>query len=560
MNILFAVACSTPSETLSWSSHDPVVVEGAAGKNLRSVPTGGAVAVRDGWRVAARLPNAVDVWQPGDTEARTVELPDYWDPGQVVISEPGRAYVVLRGAGAVLPLTLGPELAVESPIEVCEEPRGLAVDSDLSLWVACRTGELVHVEDGTVTSSWEIEYDLRDVVVGDGTLWVSRFRDAEVLRLDSATGEVLDRFVPPTLSRIDSLGVAKTYTPRVAWRMVPRPQGGGVVLLHQGHQNEEVTFSTGAPYYGPPPDPPVGTCDGIVETEITEYTEEGTTTTLPPLGVSGVIDLAFAPDGTMYVATTGAPGYSSPMQVAVVASTVGDCSVLGPVQVQGADVGSAIVVDASGVLYSTAGAEKASRPFYELGSAMISCASCHPDGGEDGHTWRLQATGGEPRRTISVGNGLLATAPYHWAGDLHDLDALWSDVAVTRMGKPIEATGDLGAWLDELPAPAPHTTPDPTRVERGATLFADPVVGCATCHVPPTFQSEQSRNVATGGEFQVPSLIGISARLPTMHDGCAETLMDRFTDTACGGGDHHGVTSHLTSEDLASLVAFLETL
>jgi hypothetical protein len=44
-----------------------------------------------------------------------------------------------------------------------------------------------------------------------------------------------------------------------------------------------------------------------------------------------------------------------------------------------------------------------------------------------------------------------------------------------------------------------------------------------------------------------------------MHNGCAKTLLDRF-DPACGGGDTHGVTSNLLPEDIAALVAYLETL
>jgi hypothetical protein len=65
--------------------------------------------------------------------------------------------------------------------------------------------------------------------------------------------------------------------------------------------------------------------------------------------------------------------------------------------------------------------------------------------------------------------------------------------------------------------------------------------------------------VGTGGEFQVPSLLGVGTRLPLMHDGCAETLRDRFDDPDCGGHDH-GDTSQLSSSDVDALVTFLETL
>jgi cytochrome c peroxidase len=65
--------------------------------------------------------------------------------------------------------------------------------------------------------------------------------------------------------------------------------------------------------------------------------------------------------------------------------------------------------------------------------------------------------------------------------------------------------------------------------------------------------------VGTGGTFQVPGLLGLALRAPYMHNGCAKTLDQRF-EAACGGGDKHGVTSKLTKEQLADLIAYLKTL
>jgi hypothetical protein len=66
--------------------------------------------------------------------------------------------------------------------------------------------------------------------------------------------------------------------------------------------------------------------------------------------------------------------------------------------------------------------------------------------------------------------------------------------------------------------------------------------------------------VGTGGSFQVPSLINIVNRAPFIHTGCAPTLRDRFTDPACGGGDKHGVVSHLSGQEIDDLITYLETL
>jgi cytochrome c peroxidase len=64
--------------------------------------------------------------------------------------------------------------------------------------------------------------------------------------------------------------------------------------------------------------------------------------------------------------------------------------------------------------------------------------------------------------------------------------------------------------------------------------------------------------VGSGGSFVVPTLVGLAARPPFMHNGCAPTLRDRFGP--CGGGDAHGVTSGLSSSQIDDLVAYLETL
>jgi hypothetical protein len=66
-------------------------------------------------------------------------------------------------------------------------------------------------------------------------------------------------------------------------------------------------------------------------------------------------------------------------------------------------------------------------------------------------------------------------------------------------------------------------------------------------------------DVGTGKALQVPTLRGLRWRPPFMHDGCARTLADRF-DPRCGGADRHGLTSRLTAEEIADLVAYMDTL
>jgi cytochrome c peroxidase len=82
--------------------------------------------------------------------------------------------------------------------------------------------------------------------------------------------------------------------------------------------------------------------------------------------------------------------------------------------------------------------------------------------------------------------------------------------------------------------------------------------GCANCHSGPELTNNETRDVGTGGAFQVPSLVGVSWRAPFLHNGCAKTLKDRF-DGSCGG-DKHGDITGLTSAQISDLSAYLESL
>jgi cytochrome c peroxidase len=100
---------------------------------------------------------------------------------------------------------------------------------------------------------------------------------------------------------------------------------------------------------------------------------------------------------------------------------------------------------------------------------------------------------------------------------------------------------------------------DAAAAMRGKTLFDAASTQCTTCHSGKNLTNNESRDVGTGGTFQVPSLLGLPLRGPYMHNGCAKTLEERFSP-ACGGGDKHGVTSALTQSEVTDLIAYLKTL
>jgi mono/diheme cytochrome c family protein len=191
----------------------------------------------------------------------------------------------------------------------------------------------------------------------------------------------------------------------------------------------------------------------------------------------------------------------------------------------------------------------------------LACASCHPEGRDDGHVWTFSGEG--QRRTQTLAGTLAGTAPFHWGGNLPTLSFLMDEVSTRRMGGVIQSSARVEAlqgWLLALQPLRPAVSPvvEQSQVDQGEALFQDETVGCASCHSGPSFTNNRNEEVGRGAALQVPSLIGIGMRAPYMHDGCAATLMDRF-DPACGG-DGHGDIAGLDAADLEALVAYMNTL
>jgi cytochrome c peroxidase len=187
----------------------------------------------------------------------------------------------------------------------------------------------------------------------------------------------------------------------------------------------------------------------------------------------------------------------------------------------------------------------------------VACASCHPEGREDGRVWNFAESG--PRRTQSFAGGLGSTAPFHWSGDVEDMSTLVHEVFVSRMGGPRPNRGQVALfsnWLDQIPAPE-RPNLDAAAVQRGEAIFHDATVGCGDCHAGDLLTNNLTVDVGTGGFFQVPSLVGLDARAPFMHDGCAPTLDARFG--SCGGTTH-GQTADIDEAARADLVQYLRSL
>jgi mono/diheme cytochrome c family protein len=510
---------------------------------------------------------------PSKTHVADIQLEPSDEPGRIVEGAPGRVHVALRRGGAVATIDFPTrKLLMRTP--VCPAPRGIAYAPGNKLHVACAGGELVTLsaDTGAELRRLRLKPDLRDVVVQQGGgLLVSVFREAKVLELDPEGNVVNER--SPFSSEENIFG----FEPAVAWRMAPLA-GGGAAIVHQRHARAFVGTEPGG--YGVSD----GCGEGIVLSAVSflDATAEATFEVPPSIGQSALpVDLAISPDGSRFaivsagsdtvfersIAAFRSSGVTlcngdTATQIAegqpVAVAFAGSMRVVQTREPPRLVLGDGSVIDMPGEDVMDTGHELFHRAAAE--HLSLACASCHPEGREDGFTWEFSGLG--PRRTQSLAGGILATAPLHWNGELQGFDSLMGEVFTGRMGGAPQSPRRVRAialWVDSIPALPASPAADPSSVERGKALFESSAVGCATCHSGPLLTNNESVDVGTGGVFQVPSLRGVAARAPFMHNGCAPTLRDRF-NVECGGDSRHGVTWNLTPGDLDDLVSYLETL
>jgi len=234
----------------------------------------------------------------------------------------------------------------------------------------------------------------------------------------------------------------------------------------------------------------------------------------------------------------------------------------------------------------------------------VACASCHPDGEQDGLTWDFTDRGEGLRNTLPlVGRAGTEHGPLHWSANFdepHDFEhdirgpqqglGLMDDVDFAATDHPLGApkagrSTDLDALaaymmsLDTVPR-SPHRADDGAftdAAERGRLLFEDPARQCVACHPAPRFTDSAFVDDGKGGlvpnlhdvgtldvgsgqrlgdgplwGVDTPTLRGTGLTGPWGHRGQAATVLDLFP-----AGDTHGVTSDLSPAQLADLEAFL---
>lgn len=540
--------------------------------------SGGTLAVMHDGRIVAADPDrdAVFVVTPETNEVRAVRLERGEEPGRVVEDLRGRVHVALRRAGKVATIDPGSG-AVLARRDACPAPRGIAIGDGGAVLVVCEGGEIVELPaDPSVATEKvvraRLDKDLRDVVVAPSRIYVSRLRSAEVIEL-TKDFTVVSRLAPRVPGR-------RTMQ---AMRMIAPPPDdllGEPIMVHEVARDPSLASQV---YYG----------DASGLTTLPGCTPNG------PIVVTAVsrpgldVRTARAPDMAAYpvdVATDGAT-------IAIVAAGNGHTKELPQVytmanrapgsgaatipcfpNARGYEVaGQAVAVAFRGagamvvqsrepatiellpehvvVTLSDESREDTGHAIFHSNSGIgMACASCHPEGGDDGQVWHLDPTG--PVRTTSLRGTLRETAPFHWRGDVPSFGALSERVMTTRMQGPLLVGAQVAAlesWLYAVPGP--RTDAPSLAAARGKLVFERSDVGCSGCHAGPRFTSPGSHTLRNDGPIQVPSLVGVSVRAPYFHDGCAGAL-DRLD---CGG-EVHRLSRRIDANEIADLAAYLGTL
>lgn len=511
-----------------------------------AITGGNLAAMEDGTWVIAD-PDRSMLWHVNTTRVLgKVELAPSDFPGRV-LAHGGKAFVILRRAAQLAELDLATHDLVRR--DTCVEPRGLALRGE-EILVGCAGGEIEAFSAlggrRTFLQSKLLE-DLRDVEVEADRLVVSTFRNAQFF-------EVREGVEPRVLNNAPkSAAVGSRVVPRVAWRL-----RAGLIVAQ-----DELTDRPPAPEYysGPTTLGPGLVSTALYRVEGQKVIALGNSKAVLPVDVvsaGGSIFVASAATNDLYreVFANGEEyRFSLPGQPTSLAISGGTLAVFlrEPAQVMfyslEGELQSTLPLDA-GSAFSTS-----HELFHRAGTAALACASCHPEAGDDGHTWMIDG----PRRTPSLRGGVSTTAPFHWTGQETDMRVLMTDVLVTRMrGKPqspqrIQA---FTKWLDAQEALRPPSV-DVAAAARGKELFDSTAVGCASCHSGAQGTNNANANVGTDGTFQVPRLLELAWRAPYFHDGRVESLEARFLPVA--GGALHGNVEQLDAQQRADLLEYLKS-
>jgi len=232
--------------------------------------------------------------------------------------------------------------------------------------------------------------------------------------------------------------------------------------------------------------------------------------------------------------------------------------------------------DVTGVLYGSPTRGREATPF-EVGRKIFhstdnsgissdgrTCASCHPDGRDDGLTW---ITPDGPRQTPTLAGRLALTAPFGWTGSSETVREHLQQTLKRLGGRGLTdvETYALLTYLSRMKPPPTPQSHDGPKVARGKAIFTSDAAGCSGCHVTKgghvigDGEGHDVGSIATGDRtamLSTPSLQLVGGTAPYFHDGRYATLRELLRGT----DGNMGSTGHLSDTELDALTTYLETL
>jgi mono/diheme cytochrome c family protein len=201
------------------------------------------------------------------------------------------------------------------------------------------------------------------------------------------------------------------------------------------------------------------------------------------------------------------------------------------------------------------------RLFHAVGDRRISadgrvCASCHPDGRDDGLVW--SSPNGE-RQTPMLAGRLEASGPFGWNGDTKTVGEHLTHTFQRLGGKGLvdKELDALVGYALAMRGPAREEKPLEGVAARGKELFESQEVGCAVCHTRGGVGTDGSRHdVGSGAALDTPTLRFIAGTAPYFHDGRYATLGELLRATQGKMGWANG----MTDADFDAIEAYLKTL
>ena len=200
----------------------------------------------------------------------------------------------------------------------------------------------------------------------------------------------------------------------------------------------------------------------------------------------------------------------------------------------------------------------ATNPLIVEASAGVSCSTCHFEGRTDGITW---PTDSGIRQVPSLAGKVSETTPLTWTANVATVAEEVRITSQDRLGGADATDADLqavAAYIDFIRAVDHPGLVEPTSaVARGAAVFERSDVGCSDCHSGPRYTDRSAHDLFGLAAVDTPSLSGIAATAPYLHDGRAATLGD-VVEAARRGEMGDIVT--LSDAEAADLVVFLRSL